>query len=291
MKTHTDGIWISAEREKQTVKELTEHILSCGYSVVTQNEENYGYPYEFVKGDTKLSCRIVDTVNYTDITVTDNHSTVPIDGVVHSILPEFWSQWRFDPQYIDRPATYGYNCFMGRIRPERDRVFDILKRQKILECGLVSYFENNIYDTVNSHGTLEQCIIDSNISLVLETYTLDTNIVFSEKIFRALQLPRPWLLYCSPLSIQLLKTHGFDVLADYVNHEYDTITNHWQRMDIIIKQLETFIDKQYTRRDYERFEQAATHNQTLLYQFARDWSITLDGIKLYISTPGMDWSL
>jgi hypothetical protein len=88
-----------------------------------------------------------------------------------------------------------------------------------------------------------------------------------------------------------LKTHGFDVLADYVNHEYDTITNHWQRMDIIIKQLETFIDKQYTRRDYERFEQAATHNQTLLYQFARDWSITLDGIKLYISTPGMDWSL
>ena len=275
MKTHTDGIWISAEREKQTVKELTEHILSCGYSVVTQNEENYGYPYEFVKGDTKLNCRVVDNVNYTDITVTDNHSTVPVAGVVHSILPEFWGQWRFDPKYINRPATYGYNCFMGRIRPERDRVFDILKKQKILEYGLVSYFENNIYDTVNSHGTLEQCIIDSNVSLVLETYTLDTNIVFSEKIFRALQLPRP----C------------FDVLAEYVDHEYDAITNHWQRMDMIIEQLKTFINKQYTRRDYERFEQAATHNQTLLNQFARDWSITLDGVKLEISTPEMDWSL
>ena len=279
MKTHTDGIWISAEREKQTIKELTEHILSCGYSVVTQNTDNYGYAYEFVKGDTKLNCRLVDTVNYTDITVTDNHRTVPIDGVVHSILPEFWSQWRFDPQYIDRPSTYGYNCFMGRRRPERDRVFDILKRQKILEYGLVSYFENNIHDTVNSHGTLEQCIIDSNISLVLETYTLDTNIVFSEKIFRALQLPRPWLLYCSPLSIQLLKKHGFDVLADYVDHEYDTITNHWQRMDMIIEQLKTFIDKQFTRRDYERFEQAAKHNQELLSLYLTRWPLKLAEIK------------
>ena len=279
MKTHTDGIWISAEREKQTIKELTEHILSCGYSVVTQNTDNYGYAYEFVKGDTKLNCRIVDTVNYTNITVTDNHRTVPIDGVVHSILPEFWSQWRFDPQYIDRPSTYGYNCFMGRRRPERDRVFDILKRQKILEYGLVSYFENNIHDTVNSHGTLEQCIIDSNISLVLETYTLDTNIVFSEKIFRALQLPRPWLLYCSPLSIQLLKKHGFDVLADYVDHEYDTITNHWQRMDMIIEQLKTFIDKQFTRRDYERFEQAAKHNQELLSLYLTRWPLKLAEIK------------
>ena len=168
---------------------------------------------------------------------------------------------------------------MGRRRPERDRVFDILKRQKILEYGLVSYFENNIHDTVNSHGTLEQCIIDSNISLVLETYTLDTNIVFSEKIFRALQLPRPWLLYCSPLSIQLLKKHGFDVLADYVDHEYDTITNHWQRMDMIIEQLKTFIDKQFTRRDYERFEQAAKHNQELLSLYLTRWPLKLAEIK------------
>ena len=62
-------------------------------------------------------------------------------------------------------------------------------------------------------------------------------------------------------------------------------------MDLIINQLETFINHQYTRRDYERFEQAAIRNQVLLDQFARDWPIELECIKLEISTPGMDWLL
>jgi hypothetical protein len=289
MKTLTDGIWISTGREIQTVKQLTEHIIDCGYSVVTQNTDNFGYPYEFAKVNTKLSCRLVDTVEFADITVTDNHSLVPVTGKVHSVLPEFWGQWRFNPVYIDRNATIGYNCFMNRERGDRDRMFKRLQKRKILTHGFVSYNAQG-YNTVDSHGTLEQCIIDSNISVVLETYTLATKIVFSEKIFRALQLPRPWLLYCSPHSIELLKTHGFDVLEDYVDIAYDTITNHWKRMDAILDQLRTFINKKYTRRDYERFEQAATHNQQLLAQFAMDWPIRLECIKLYIRTPNTDWS-
>jgi hypothetical protein len=289
MKTLTDGIWISTEREIQTVKQLTEHIIDCGYLVVTQNTDNFGYPYEFAKGNTKLSCRLVDTVEFADITVTDNHSLVPVTGKVHSVLPEFWGQWRFNPVYIDRNATIGYNCFMSEERGDRDRMFKCLQKRKILTHGFVSYNAQG-YNTVDSHGSLEQCTIDSNISVVMETYTLDTKIVFSEKIFRALQLPRPWLLYCSPHSIELLKTHGFDVLEDYVDIAYDTITNHWKRMDAILDQLRTFINKKYTRRDYERFEQAATHNQQLLAQFAMDWPIRLECIKLYIRTTNTDWS-
>jgi len=288
MNVYTDGIWISTEREKQTVKQLTEQIIDCGYSIVTHNSDNYGLPYEFVKGDTKLNCRLVDTVNYTDITITDNHSLVPVTGKVHSVLPEFWGQWKYTPEYINRNATIGYNCFMSRERGDRDRMFKRLQKRKILTHGFVSYNTQG-YNTVDSHGTLEQCTIDSNISVVMETYTLDTKIVFSEKIFRALQLPRPWLLYCSPYSIELLKTHGFDVLEDYVDIAYDTITNHWKRMDAILDQLKTFINRQYTRRDYERFEQAATHNQQLLAQFAMDWPIRLECVKLYIRTPNTDW--
>ena len=288
MKPRTGVIWISTEREIQTVKQLTEHIIDCGYLVVTQNTDNFGYPYEFAKGNTKLSCRLVDTVEFADITVTDNHSLVPVTGKVHSVLPEFWGQWRFNPVYIDRNATIGYNCFMNRERGDRDRMFKRLQKRKILTHGFVSYLAQG-YNTVDSHGTLEQCTIDSNISVVMETYTLDTKIVFSEKIFRALQLPRPWLLYCSPHSIELLKTHGFDVLEDYVDIAYDTITNHWKRMDAILDQLKTFINCQYTRRDYERFEQAATHNQQLLAQFAMDWPIRLECVKLYIRTPEIDY--
>ena len=288
MYTHSDGIWISTEREIQTVKQLTDHIIDCGYKVVTQNTDNFGYPYEFAKGNTKLSCRLVDIVDFADITVTDHHSIIPVSGKIHSVLPEFWGQWKYTPEYINRNATIGYNCFMSRERGDRDRMFKRLQKRKILTHGFVSYNAQG-YNTVDSHGTLEQCTIDSNISVVMETYTLDTKIVFSEKIFRALQLPRPWLLYCSPYSIELLKTHGFDVLEDYVDIAYDTITNHWKRMDAILDQLRTFINKKYTRRDYERFEQAATHNQQLLAQFAMDWPIRLECVKLYIRTPNTDW--
>ena len=270
MELYTDGIWISESREKQTVKKLTEHILSCGYSIVTQNTDNYCYPYEFTKDGETLACRLVDLVEPADIQITDNHDLVSTKNRVKSVLPEFWGQWHFEPKYEDRNATISYNCFMNRERGDRDRVFTLLKQRNILDKGLVSYLARD-YDTVNSHGTLEQCIIDTNISLILETYIRDDTIVFSEKIFRAIQLPRPWLLYCSPYSIELLRSHGFDILDDIVDTSYDTEKNHWMRLDLILDQLETFINKQYTPDDYKRFKQAAEHNQQLLTQFALAW--------------------
>lgn len=288
METHTNDIFISYEREKQTVNELTDYILSCGYKPSTTDRDHFGCPFKFNKQDTTLTCRVVDLVEDADLIVTDNHPLEPYNGRILSLLPEFWQQWRFDPVYIDRPSSTGYNCFMARERGDRDRVFGILKQRNLLDKGLVSYLARE-YDTVNSHGTLQQCIIDSNISLILETYISNDVVVFSEKVFRALQLPRPWLLYCSPHSIELLKTHGFDVLEDYVDISYDTVEQHWDRMDLIINQLDTFINCQYTRRDYERFEQAATHNQQLLDQFTKDWPLVLEELKLDIKYPELQW--
>jgi hypothetical protein len=284
MQTHTDKIWISEPREIQTVKTLTDHVQACGYTPTVQDSnQNFGFPYVFAKDGKALACRLVDLVEDTDIVITDNHPLRPTTGKRISVLPEFWGQWHFEPEYEDRDSSISYNCFMNRERGDRDRVFALLKQRNILDKGLVSYLARD-YDTVNQHGTLEQCIIDTNISLILETYTRDDAIVFSEKIFRAIQLPRPWLLYCSPHSIALLKTHGFDVLEDYVDISYDRVEQHWDRMDLIINQLETFINRQYTRGDYERFEQAAVSNQALLEQFARDWPIELENIMLEIST-------
>jgi hypothetical protein len=277
-KQQTDGIWISRERERSTIKDLNEYILSCNYSIVTVNLDNYGFPTVFQKDNKTIACRLVDLVEEADTMISDNHMLIPKNGKFHSVLPEFWGQWRFKPEYINRPATIGFNCFMYRLRGDRDRVFELLKKRNLLNYGLVSYLDRD-YDTVNSHGTLEQCIIDTNISLILETYTRDETVVFSEKIFRALQIPRPWLLYCSPHSIELLQAHGFDVLNDYADTAYDKITNHWQRMDAVLDQLETFINRQYTRRDYERFEQAATHNKQRLDSFATSWPEKLKYIK------------
>jgi hypothetical protein len=313
IKTHTDGIWISEEREFQIVKRLNQAIIDAGFEPVVQNSNNYGYPYIYQRNNNKLNCRLVDSVFQTDpgiidsidaVVITDNHPTTPILGRLISLLPELWSIWQFFPEYTDRPCEKHFNCFMNRARPERSIVFYELIKRNLIDQGIVSYncqpseyetifqqadlgryrqqhqFGQSLipYNTVENHGTLEQCIIDSKVTLITETYTADTHIVFSEKLFRALQLPRPWLLYCSPGSVEFLRSHGFDVLDDYVDHAYDDIALHHARLTSILDRLETFVVRTYSEQDYERFKQASQHNQKLLQQFQLDWPAKFEKI-------------
>jgi hypothetical protein len=314
MNVYTDGIWVSDPIEKSIVKDLSEHILSQGYTATTQDSNNHGYPYGYTKNNKNLHCRLIDSVfqptpvAWTDpnaTIVTDNHPLRPVEGKVISLLPELWHIWRFDPVYQDC-TSQGYNCFMNRVRGDRNEVFYELIRRDILHKGAVSYNitqaelskqyysaeqwltyeeEHSVaqdivpYNVVDVFGSLEQVIMATNISLILETFMCEDHVVFSEKLFRALQLPRPWMLFCSPQSIKLLKSYGFDVLNDYVDHGYDEQFHKETRMHMLLDQLETFAKRVYTRRDYERFEQAATHNQQLLAQFAMDWPQKFDAVK------------
>jgi len=317
VKTHTDGIWISSIHETNIVKQLSQQLMARGFVSRFQNADNFGYPYCYARDNLQVDCRVVDSVFFTNpdlwtdsnaVVITDNYPINPVPGQLISVLPEFWSIWQFEPNYIDRPATMDYNCFMNRPRGDRSVTFYELIKRDLLDQGFVSYnciqdeYEQEFvkaelhtyqpqhlhgqplipYNTVESHGTLEQCIVDSRVSLILETYVSDSHIVFSEKLFRCLQLPRPWLLYCSPGSVQLLQAHGFDVLADYVNIDYDQITTHSTRLQAILDQLETFVDRQYQDQDYLRFAQAASHNRQLLQKFTQAWPTKLNAVLTQI---------
>ena len=320
MKTHQDQIWVSQTKEIEIVKTISQTILAQGFVPAKEpNGNNYGYPYIYKKNEQIISCRLVDSVFFGDsgawdrddsnTIITDNIPLSALNCELINVLPEFWSIWQFDPIYQDRPATIGFNCFMNRIRGDRSKTFYELIQRNILHKGLDSFnctqdeymdqfeqaelydywTEHDVglelvpYNNVESHGSLEQCIIDSNISLILETYTSDSHIVFSEKLFRVLQLPRPWLLYCSPGSVLCLKQYGFDVLSDYVDHSYDAVHEHSNRHNSIMNQLETFVNRTYTDEDYDRFNRAANHNQQLLKKFALAWpdkfKVVLEKIK------------
>ena len=135
------------------------------------------------------------------------------------------------------------------------------------------------YNNIEPAGlSLEQCIIDSCVSLILETYISSDHIIFSEKLFRALQLPRPWLMHCTPGAIKYLRDNGFDLLDDYVDHSYDQILEHHHRLYKIIDQLATFNDCEYTKQDYVRFNQAAKHNQQLILKFEQAWPAKFEQI-------------
>jgi hypothetical protein len=246
-----------------------------------------------------------------DIIITDNVPLVPVNCQQISVLPEFWHIFHNNPDFVDREPTSGYNCFMHRISGDRSQIFYELVKRDILTQGLVSfncwrpgdgrhqidhdytqvnydwqYEQAEMFDyatehqqgrqlipycSINESQGLVQNIIDSRISLIAETYISDSHIVFSEKLFRALQLPRPWLLYCSPGSIELLQAHGFDVLDDVVDVAYNKITEHSARLLNILDQLETFINRKYSVTEYKRFQQAAAHNQQLLLNFGQQW--------------------
>lgn len=300
VQTHTDGIWISLAREQSLVREFADLIQAQGWTSIRQDLNNYGHPYVYHRGDQQLHCRFVDSVfmdpaawQDTNVVITDNIPLRPRSVI--SVVPEFWHIWRFDPVYEDRPATRAYNCFMNRPRGDRSVVFYELIRRGLLDQGLVSFnvgaedYEQQFIDVGlgrytpqhetgrglipynNLTGTLEQCIIDSRVSLIMETYISDSHLVFSEKLFRCLQMPRPWLLYSSHSAVATLREHGFDVLDDYVDHGYDTMTLGHHRLGQLMRQLETFTDRVYDSADYDRFRQAALHNQHRLDQLAQAW--------------------
>jgi hypothetical protein len=310
VKTHQDGIWISSTKEVDIVKQCNQAILENNFYVVRQDSNNYGYPYVYNRDGQILDCRFIDSVFFehpeswteSSAIITDNIPLQPVTGKLVSVVPEFWSIWRFNPVYLDRPAVWAYNCFMNRPRGDRSMAFYELVRRNILDKGIVSYnvtmteynqqfiqsdlveyrtehdLAKNMIPYNNLTESLEQCIVDSRVSLILETYTSDSHVVFSEKIFRALQLPRPWLLYCSPGSIKYLRDYGFDVLGEYVDHGYDNIIQHGHRLLNILDQLETFQTRQYQAHDYTRFQLAAKHNRTLLKKFEQQWPAKFDSI-------------
>lgn len=291
-------------QEKSIIQTFHAAVLDAKFKSVTQNANNYGYPYVYAREGKHLYCRFVDSVflehpeawSQPALIVTDNHVLKTIQAQLISVLPEFWHIWHFEPQFEDRAPVWTFNCFMNRPRGDRSRTWYELLRRNMLMQGLISFnvdqtsyqqqFESLDDDSYQSQhnlglglvpynnlsGTLEQCIIDSKVSLILETYIADDHIVFSEKIFRCLQMPRPWLLYCSPGSVGLLRQHGFDVMDDIVDHDYDTIVDHNHRLTCIIDHLETFKSKNFSPSDFDRFWSAMTHNQNLLKTYKQKWN-------------------
>jgi len=270
-----------------------------------------------------IHVRLVDTVfeNYKDykLVVTDN----VIPGFKYQALwPEFWGSFSYDPQYTNRMPTFLFNCFINRTDPIRQSWFYQLVRRNLLDQGAVSFlldyrksvapagidlnnkaelyqwvFEQGCeifaaeHESMRSHvpfqnftGELDQVMCDSNISLIIETYFHRPDVIaFSEKVFRALQLPRPFLLYCAPGSIKVLKEQGFDVYDDVVDHSYDLEEDGITRQIKILDELEKSKYIVYNTQVLEDFEQRAIHNRQLLKKLKHDWPSKLEKVTTEIS--------
>jgi hypothetical protein len=130
----------------------------------------------------------------------------------------------------------------------------------------------NIVPYRNFDCDLQQAIMQTEFSIVLETYfDLNTSITFSEKIFRCLKLPRPWLMFAMANAVSYLRDMGVDVLDDIVDHSYDRVENAIERQSVLLDQIESMCKCTLTDKQIARCEQAANHNQSLLDKMFGTW--------------------
>lgn len=136
----------------------------------------------------------------------------------------------------------------------------------------------------NHDISIEQVQLNSYVNMVIESYSGDTTITFSEKTFRALCTPAPWTLYSCKGTVDYLKQLGFDVLEDLFDHTYNRVPQSLpgdiSLSDDIIK-IQAFITasiahvkKLKTINSSElqtRCIRAATHNQELLATMRLSW--------------------
>lgn len=229
--------------------------------------------------------------------VTDN--VTDIDHI--PLYPEFWGTFSYEPTYQSVQPTKIFNCFINRVCTTRQSWFYQFVRRNLLHFGSVSFLLDSrnpptgieLYDSnfqgyeifraehelmrkhvpfCNFTGDLDQVVLDTHISLIIETYfDWPGTIALSEKIFRALQLPRPLILFSAPGSVAVLKKYGFDVWDDIVDHSYDNEQHPIQRQIQILDQLCNWREQTFSSAQLTEFESRAEHNRTLLRSLRAAW--------------------
>lgn len=124
------------------------------------------------------------------------------------------------------------------------------------------------YRNFDINENLNDIIMKTKFSIVLETYFHDNRtITVSEKIFRCLKLPRPWVLFGTAHVVKYLRGLGFDVLDDVVDHSYDDVEFAIDRQCAILNQVKHLCNLDFEHTLQSRLQQAAVHNNALLNHF------------------------
>jgi hypothetical protein len=173
---------------------------------------------------------------------------------------------------------------MGSNNSVEDIKFNFSKYWKQNENFVGSQYNDQIAKIIdhlpirNHSLTVEQVHVHCWLNLVVETYAGNYTIAFSEKIFRALVTPAPWMLYSAKNAIDYLRTIGFDVLDDIVCHDYDRDMHDAPCNQQKIKSFMNTALSNYNKLRNNNFDfvktrciQAATHNQKLLQKLQKSW--------------------
>lgn len=287
--THGDPIWLHTDCQGQedTTKELLAHAAGeqAHVELIDIITRHFGHT-------------IPEDRPYM---ITDNHFNTETKAEVIQMGPEMWGIFSLPFNEIPNIGvpTKRMNCLIHRQSGERLMFLYKMYERDLLNNNLVSFgcftgdqyvpYANRRKDFNDLHKAqdwphwdnlqeelrpqmpilldhsllADEAAMQTELTVVVETYVNEDVIAYSEKIFRALQLPRPWVMFNGPKAVSILRNYGFDVLDDIVNHAYydDTISQD-RRADKILNTINSVASWENINK--ERLVKAATHNRLLL---------------------------
>jgi hypothetical protein len=246
-----------------------------------------------------VACHKIKDLN--KISVPYFESTHKVYGI-HYMPPKDWHN-RIDKDF---------SCFINRLDPSRQDFFYHLYTNNLLDKGLISFnltlrkslhpgivsgrdlfdqFHNKFlssfdylkseidkivpFKNFDENQNLSDTIMRTKFNIVIETYFERTDaITFSEKTWRSIQTPRPWLLLHSTNSIQLLRDMGFYVFDDWVDHSYDQLDTsvfYGHRMGEILKEVNRLIKQPISQTLLNHWEQHTLKNIEIMKDWSQHW--------------------
>ena len=238
-----------------------------------------------------------------DTIITDNYINHAISGQIKYLPTSWWGMYAYQPTVHHVNELKDYSFLINRIDESRMRLMLSLFKRKHLHEGVINFncvtprdWNDDSHETRsqnwkdhwellgpalkehyigeyqrltakmpfrNHDFTHDQALWASRLNIVVETYSSDDVIAFSEKTFAALCIPRPWTLFGGRCSVARLRNLGFDVLDNLVDHGYDRLTKIQDKYPQFVECcLNSIVDPMKHR---DRLESAALHNQKLLH--------------------------
>ena len=171
-------------------------------------------------------------------------------------------------------VNVNFNCVLGRDTDPKKNFLDQLIHATDQEQPMFVKLAQSM-PLKNYAVDHDQTYVSSWLNITVETYSSDNVVALSEKIFRCLVTPAPWIAYSGRYTIARLRSLGFDVLDNVVDHSYDCVIEAQHKIPSFVDTARTTIAalKTHDRSQLTaRCQAAATHNQQLLAEMKRTWT-------------------
>ena len=285
--SHTRSIW--QRKDQKIVVSLVDDLWDCA---LYRSQDT---PYLFDRDTT---------------VITDNFLNCPTAYRIYKVPQSFYGIYSYTPDNLDWTPDRDYTFAVNRLDFKRMRVLSELHQCLGFDCGYVNFncragkhtttieqYRQAFADQATEHSATDQekntmlqlaqhmpiknytlahdqIYNHSWLNIIVETYSSDNVISTSEKIFRCLVTPVPWVAYAGRYTIAKLRELGFDVMDDIVDHSYDQLLEAQHKMSNFIgcaqKTIAQVKNLPWTQVK-SRCQQAAFRNQRLLTELARVW--------------------